>query len=112
MQKISENDLKEYVSEVGEFEKEHRRGSSFYVTATHTFTSEDIAELAEEGIDASGFLNVCVTMTGTWEDDWGTQWDEIHYRKVEEYQQLVPEKVIPAHYVTKRKTEVFVPAWE
>ena len=112
MNKITEEYLKEYVSDVGEFEKEHRKYSSFYCWSTHTFTQTDIEELKNEGVDASDFLNVCVTMSGMWDDSYGTEWNSIEYSKVEEYQELVPEQVIPAHYVTKQKTEKFVPAWE
>lgn len=112
MNKITAENLKEYVSDVGEFEKEHRKYSSFYCWVTHTFTQEDIDKLAEWGFDASDFLNVCVTMNGMWDDSNGTEWDSVDYCKVEEYQELVPEQVIPAHYVTKQKTEKFVPTWE
>lgn len=68
MKKITEQDLLEYVSEVGEFDKEHRKYSSFYCTVTHRFTQE--------------------------------------------YQELVPEVVIPEHYVTKYKTSAFKPVFE
>lgn len=111
MEKITEPQLKDYVADVGQFEKEHRKYSSFYCWTTHTFTQADIDELKEDGIDASDFLNVCVTMNGTWDDSWGTDWDSVDYCKVEEYQELVPEQVIPAHYITKTKTEEFDPVW-
>lgn len=112
MKKITEQELNEYVSEVGDFEKEHHKYSSFYCWVSHTFTEEDIKVLAEEGVDASDFLNVCVSRSGTWDDSWGTEWHDTSYEKVEEYQELVPEQVLPAHYVTKTKTEKFVPVWE
>lgn len=112
MKKIIEQEIEEYVAEVGDFEKEHRKYSSFYCYATHTFTEKDIEGLKDEGIDASDFLNVCVTPSGTWDDSWGCEWDSIDYCKVEEYQEIVPEQIIPAHYVTKTKTEKFVPVWE
>lgn len=112
MKKITEKELNEYVSEVGEFEKEHRKYSSFYCWVSHTITEDDIKVLAEEGVDASDFLNVCVSRSGTWDDSWGTDWDGTTYEKVEEYQELVPEKIIPAHYITKTKTEKFEPVWE
>lgn len=112
MKKITEKELNEYVSEVGEFEKEHRKYSSFYCWVSHTITKEDIKVLAEEGVDASDFLNVCVSRRGTWDDSWGTEWDVTTYEKVEEYQELVPEKIIPAHYITKTKTQKFEPVWE
>lgn len=114
MDKITKEYLEDYVAEMGEFEKEHRKYSSFYCSATYTITQTDIEELKTEGIDASDFLNVCVTLNGMWDDSNGTDWyeNEATFCKVEEYQELVPEVVIPAHYVTKQKTEVFVPVWE
>jgi len=47
-----------------------------------------------------------------WDDSNGTEWDSVSYEKVEEYQELVPEVVIPEHYVTKTRTQEFKPAWE
>lgn len=111
MNKITEEQIKDYVSEVDEFEKEHRKGSSFYCSIEYTFTQKDIDEFKDEGIDASDFLNVCVTMNGDWSDDWGTEWHSVEYFKEEKYQELVPEKVIPEHYVTKVKFKSFVPVW-
>ena len=112
MNKITKEQLQDYVAEVGEFEKEHRKYSSFYCNATHILTQEDIDELAEDGMDATDFLNVCITLSGMWDDSNGTDWDSMDFYKVEEYQELVPEQIIPAHYVTKQKTEKFVPTWE
>lgn len=106
--KISEELLLEYVGEVGEFEKEHRKYSSFYCSVRHTITQEDIDELAEYG-DASDFLNVCVERHGTWDDSWGTEWDETNYTLVEPYEELVPEVVIPAHTVVKYRSKPFTP---
>lgn len=112
MNKITEQYLLEYVSDVGEFEKEHRKYSSFYCTVTHTITQEDIEALAEDDVDASDFLNVLVTRNGMWDDSNGTDWDSTTYEKVEEYQELVPEAVIPEHWVTKYKTAAFKPVFE
>ena len=112
MNKITKEYLEDYVAELGEFETEHRKYSSFYATSSYTFKQDDIDTLAKEGVDASEFLNVCVTLNGTWSDSDGCDWDSMDFCKVEEYQELVPEQVIPAHYVTKQKTEVFVPVWE
>lgn len=112
MDKITKEYLEDYVAERGEFEKEHRKGSSFYAYCTYTITQTDIEELKTHGIDASDLLNVCVTLNGAWSDDWGCEWYSMDFCKVEEYQELVPEVVIPAHYVTKQKTGVFVPVWE
>jgi len=112
MNKITEDYLLEYISDVGEFEKEHRKYSSFYCTVSHTMKQVDIDALAEDDVDASDFLGVMITRNGTWDDSWGTEWDETIYEKVEEYQELVPEVVIPEHYVTKYKTRAFKPVFE
>lgn len=112
MNKITEDYLLEYVSDVGEFEKEHRKYSSFYCTVSHTMKQEDIDALVEDDVDASDFLGVLITRNGTWDDSWGTEWDETTYEKLQEYQELVPEVVIPEHYVTKYKTSAFKPVFE
>lgn len=112
MNKITKDCLQEYVSDLGEFEKEHRKYGSFYASCTYTFKQADIDTLKEEDVDASDFLNVCVTLNGIYDDSYGCDWSDMSFCKVEEYQELVPEVVIPAHYVTKQKTEVFVPVWE
>ena len=105
MKKITEETIKDYVSEVGEFEHEHRKGSTFYATASHTFTEADIEDLkVEDGVDASSLLGIQVVLRGIYDDYNGTDWDEIDYHKVEETQELVPEKIIPAHTVTRTKT--------
>lgn len=112
MNKITEDYLLEYVSDVGEFSKEHRKYSSFYCTVTHTITQTDIEELKEDDIDASDFLGVLITRNGTWDDSWGTEWDDTTYEKVEEYQELIPEVVIPEHYVLRQKLSAFKPVFE
>lgn len=112
MNKITEGYLLEYISDVGEFEKEHRKYSSFYCTVSHTMKQEDIEALAEDDVDASDFLGVLITRNGTWDDSWGTEWDDTTYEKMQEYQELVPEVVIAEHYVTKYKTEAFKPVFE
>ena len=112
MNKITEDYLLEYVSDVGEFEKEHRKYSSFYYTVTHRITQEDIEALAEDDVDASDFLGVLITRNGIWDDSWGTEWSGTTYEKLQEYQELVPEVVIPEHYVTKYKTSAFKPVFE
>lgn len=112
MNKITKDCLQEYVSDLGEFEKEHRKYGSFYASCTYTFKQADIDTLKEEDVDASDFLNVCVTLNGYWSECDGCEWEDVDFCKVEEYQELVPEQVIPAHYVTKQKTEGFVPVWE
>lgn len=112
MNKITKEYLEDYVAELGEFEKSHLKGSTFWASCTYTMEFEDILRLEDEGIDASDFLNVCITLNGTWADYGGCEWDSMDFCKVEEYQELVPEVVIPEHYITKQRTEVFVPVWE
>jgi len=109
MKKITEDYLLEYVSDVGEFEKEHRKYSSFYCTVSHTITQEDIEALAEDDVDASDFLGVLITRNGTWDDSWGTEWDSTTYEKLQEYQELVPEVITPEHYETRYLTSAFEP---
>lgn len=112
MNKITEDYLLDYVTDVGEFEKEHRKYSSFYCTVTHRITQEDIEALAEDDVDARDFLHVLITRNGMWDDSNGTDWDETTYEKLQEYQELVPEVVIPEHYITKYKTSAFKPVFE
>ena len=110
--KITKEQLVDYVAEVGEFEKEHRKYSSFYCWSTHLITEQDVKVLAEEGVDASDFLSVCVILNGYWSECDGCEWESMDFYKVEEYQELVPEQIVPAHYVTKQKTEAFDYKWE
>ena len=112
MNKITKQYLQDYVQDVGDIETEHRKYSSFYANCSCTLKQDDIDTLSKEGVDASEFLNVCVTLNGMWSDSDGCDWTSVDFCKVEEYQELVPEQVIPAHYVTKQKTEVLVPVWE
>ena len=112
MNKITEQYLLEYISDVGQFEKEHRKYSSFWCTVTHRITQEDIDALADDDVDASDFLNVLITRNGMWSDSDGTDWDETIYEKLQEYQELVPEVVVPEHYVTKYKTSAFTPVFQ
>lgn len=112
MKKICKDVLFDYVSDVGEFEKEHRKGSSFWCTLTHTITQTDIEELKEDDVDASDFLGVLITRNGMWDDNWGSDWNDTTYEKVEEYQELVPEVVIPEHFIVRQKLSTFKPSFE
>lgn len=112
MDKITKEQLQDYVAELGEMETEHRKGSTFFADCSYTFKQSDIDTLKEEGIDASDFLNVCVTLNGMWDDNWGCDWTDMDFCKVEEYQELVPEQIIESHYITKQKTEKFEYTWE
>ena len=112
MNKITKQYLEEYVSELGKMETEHRRGSTFYANCSYTFKQADIDTLKDEEVDASDFLNVCVTLSGYYDDSNGTEWDSMDFCKVEEYEELVPEQIIPAHTVKKQRTEKFDYKWE
>lgn len=107
MERITTEQIQDYVGEVGVFEKEHRKYSSFYATSSYTFTQESIDELAEDSIDASELLGVTVTLQGYWSECDGCEWEDIYFNKYEEYQELIPEVVIPAHYETKYREVPF-----
>lgn len=107
MKRITKEQIEEYVSDVGEFEKEHRKYSSFYATATHTFKQKDIEYIYKHDIDASELLGVTVTLQGYWSDSDGYEWEDVQFNKYEEYQELIPEVVIPAHYETKYREVPF-----
>lgn len=112
MSKITKEYLQEYVQELGNMETEHRKGSTFYASCSHTFKQADIDTLKDEGIDISEFLNVCVTLSGIY-DDWdGCDWNSMDFYKVEEYEEFIPEQIIPAHTVKKQRTEKFDYKWE
>lgn len=113
MQRITKQQIQEYVSEVGEFKKEHRKYSSFYCTSNYTFTQDDIEELAKADMDATDLLGVTVTLSGIiWDDNWGTDWNSMDFTKYVGYQELIPEVVIPAHYVTKYRAVEFTATFE
>ena len=113
MKKVTEDVLLDYVTDVGEFEKEHRKYSTFYCSVSHTITQKDVDCIAQGcREDASDFLGVNVTRNGMWDDSYGTEWESVEYSKVEEYKEFVPEVVIPEHYVTKYKTHPFDPVWD
>lgn len=111
MRKITEQEMQDYVAEVGEFEKEHRKYASFFATACLLFKEEHIEELKEEGLDASQLLGVGVILSGVRDDSNGAEWESVSYERVEQWEELVPEQIIPAHYVTKEKTSPFKPDW-
>lgn len=112
MQRITKEQIQEYVSEVGDFEKEHRKYSSFYCWTSHHFEQKDIDELADDDLDASELLGVTVTLNGYWDEYNGCEWEDMTFNKYEEYQELVPEVVIPAHYETKYREIPFTIEFE
>ena len=110
MEKVTKDYLLRYVENVGNFEKEHRKYSAFDCWCSHVITQEDVNYIKKhDKWDASGFLNVEVTLSGQWSDSDGTDWFDEEFQKVEEYEELVPEVVIPEHYVTKVRKSKFTP---
>lgn len=112
MRKVTEDELIELVGDEGTFEKEHRKGSTFYAHNEYTFTQKDIDDFAEEGIDASEFLNVSVVESGIWSDDDGFDLASRDWYKNEPYEVHVPEVVIPAHTKTEFRSTKFDPVFE
>lgn len=102
----------EFVADVGEMEKEHRKYGEFYAWIGYTISQEDVDWFSSKGIDAKQFLGVQVSLNGMWSDSWGCEWNDVDFSKVEYYEEFVPEVVIPAHYVTKDKLTEFKPEWE
>lgn len=104
MKKITKQELIEYVEEVGVMTKEHRRGSNFYANIYHEINAEDVKILAEDGIDSSFLLNHAVNLNGIYDDDYGCDGWDVEIAKIERYEETIPEKIIPAHTVTRTKT--------
>ena len=109
MRKVTEDELLDLANDEGDFEKEHRKGSTFYANLSYTFTQEDIDNFAKEGIDASDFLNVTICENGVWSDDYGFDLISRDWIKQEPYQVWVPEVVVPAHWKTEYKASPFKP---
>lgn len=112
MRKVTEDELIECASDNCTFEKEHRKGSTFYAHSEYTFKQEDIDFFAEEGIDASEFLNVSIVENGIWSDDDGFDMTSRDWYKNEPYEVHVPEVVIPAHTKIEFKSTKFDPVFE
>ena len=112
MNKITKQEVEDFVSDLGEITTEHRRGSTFYASCSYTFKQNDIDELKSEDIDASDFLNVNVTLNGIYDDYHGCEWNSMDFHKIEEYEEFIPEQVIPAHTVVKQRAEKFDYKWE
>lgn len=105
MKKITKQELIEYVEEMGEWTKEHRRSSTFYTNVYHEVTAEDVKILAEDdNIDASFLLDHAVNLNGIWDADYGCDGWDVEIAKIERYEETIPEKIIPAHTVTRTKT--------
>lgn len=89
-------ELKNLISEIGEFEKgDHRKYSEFYATMQLEVTDE----VVEEYPQLEKFLGLTFTFYGMWSEDWGFDGD---YGQLEAYRSeivQVPEEIIvkPAH---------------
>lgn len=82
----------------GDFETEHRKGSSFYANSEKEIDQEIVDAIKEDmDTDISEYLGKKVVVSGYWSDDWGTEWEEffIHVKRTVHK----PEKIIPAHDV-------------
>ena len=109
MKRVSKQDIYDYISDVADIETEHRKGSTFYANASHTFGEEDIESMKDYGVDGSELIGLTVHLSGYWSEYDGCEWDMMDIRKYEDYEEFVPEVVIPAHYVPKqREVESFV----
>lgn len=100
MRKPTRKEILEMMQELDcDIEKEHRKYSEFYVTASITVTQDMVTAFAGDGIDLSEMLGMTLTAQGMWSDDWGLELYEHDMQLHKEVTVLVPEevKVIPAH---------------
>ena len=109
MERVSKQDIYDYISDVADIETEHRKGSTFYASASHTFNDQDIESLKDSyDVDGSELLGLTIYLYGYWSEYDGYEWNSMSIAKYEDYEEFVPEVVIPAHYITKqRKVESF-----
>lgn len=65
--------LQDYALEMGDSAKEHRRGSTFYISVDCMITKEVFEDAADSGIILPQELDgLIVVLHGTWSDDDGT----------------------------------------
>lgn len=99
--KLTIEEMKNIVEEFSDYlevEKEYRRGSSFYATGSYEFSDENKAKLAELlGRDSSSLIGTSINASGTWDDNWGSEW--LDYWQEKKIETIIPEKtiVIPEH---------------
>lgn len=84
--------LEEYTLELGSSSKEHRRGSSFYISAEAMVTSEVFADAFDSGVQLPQELNgMIVVIHGTWSDNDGT---EVGCFEIHNHQQIMNPKYV------------------
>lgn len=84
--------LIEYALEFGSIYKEHRRGSTFYISADCLITSEVFADALDDDIRLPQELNgLVVALHGTWSDDDGT---EVGCFEIHSHQQIMNPKYV------------------
>lgn len=84
--------LQDYTLEMGESSKEHRRGSTFYISAECMIKEDTLADAADEGIVLPKELEgMVVVLYGTWSDDDGT---DIVIFDIRSYHQIMNPKYV------------------
>lgn len=84
--------LQDYTLEMGESSKEHRRGSTFYISAECMITEATLADAADGGIVLPKELDgMVVVLYGTWSDDDGT---DIGIFDIRSYHQIMNPKYV------------------
>lgn len=84
--------LQDYTLEMGKSSKEHRRGSTFYISADCTITDEVFEDAADEGIILPQELNgLVVVIHGTWSDNDGT---DVGCFEIHSHQQTMNPKYV------------------
>ena len=90
--------------DVAEFDKEFRKGSTFYANAFFEVTQE-MVDYAKEffGVDISDQIGMGYGLSGMWSDDNGTDWYSVDMYVSEDV--YIPEEVviIPARMEKKWK---------
>ena len=70
--------------------EEHRRGSTFYVGDYVILVEEDVEWIQKQlGIDVSRLVGKRIYGTGTWDEDWGSEYTDVEVQEK-------TEEVIPA----------------
>lgn len=84
--------LIEYTLEFGSDSKEHRRGSTFYISAECLITSEVFADAIDSNLQLPQELDgLVVVLHGTWSDDDGT---DVGCFEIHSHQQIMNPKYV------------------
>lgn len=84
--------LIEYALEFGSSSKEHRRGSTFYISAECLITSEVFADAIDSNLQLPQELDgLVVVLHGTWSDDDGT---DVGCFEIHIHQQIMNPKYV------------------